>query len=104
MSDLCPLSAPKADIDQVAVAILLNTCPSTHTSMNKRSPRLDDDLDLIAVSVAEPVEGHGPLPSNSALAGPRRYQRFDGEVTKGLVHSLRPCLDVFDDDGHRLTD
>ena len=29
---------------------------STHTSMNGRSPRLDDDRDLIVVTVTEPVE------------------------------------------------
>ena len=30
----------------------------THTSMNERSPRLNDDADLIVVAVDEPVEGH----------------------------------------------
>jgi hypothetical protein len=31
---------------------------STHTSMNERSPRLNDDGNLIVVAVTEPVEGH----------------------------------------------
>jgi hypothetical protein len=72
--------------------------------MNGRSSRLDDDRDLIVVMVTEPVEGHSPPPSNLALTRPRRCQRFEGEPTKRLVHPFRPCLDVLDDDGHRLTD
>src|SRR6266852_5494305 len=32
-----------------------------------------------------------------------RCQRFEGELTKRLVHPLGSCLDILDDDGHRLT-
>jgi hypothetical protein len=29
--------------------------------VNERSSRLDDDGDLVAVAIDEPVEGHGPI-------------------------------------------
>jgi hypothetical protein len=40
----------------------------------------------------------------SALARPCRCKGLVGEHTKALVRPLRPCLDVLDDDGHRLAD
>jgi hypothetical protein len=58
----------------------------------------DDNLPqhLASASQAEPLR--------LALARPRRCQGFDGERMKRFVHPLGPCLDVLDDDGHRLTD
>ena len=40
---------------------------STHTSMNERSSRFDDDGDLVVVAVAQPVEGHMGSLINLAL-------------------------------------
>jgi hypothetical protein len=71
---------------------------STHTGMSRRSSRLDDDGNLIVVTVTEPVEGHSSPPSNLALARPCLFQRFDGELTKRLVPPLGSCLDILDDD------
>src|SRR6516162_244791 len=46
--------------------------------------------------------GASPAAAELSAARPRRFQRFEGELTKVLVHPLWPCLNVLDDDCHHL--
>jgi hypothetical protein len=74
-----PLAIKLVAFGECAVVQSIGRC--SHTSMNERSAGLDDDRDLIAVTVTEPVEG-----------------RQGNDLGRVLIK--RPAMSVFLQTGH----
>jgi hypothetical protein len=65
---------------------------STHLGMNERSSRLDDDGDLIAVAVAEPIEGMAIPILNSWEERPHMPASVTPEyLLEGAAYALEQC-------------